>query len=41
MRRDAMKHAFDADVLIDVRPVDSLTGADETKIRPLFWRGLR
>jgi hypothetical protein len=27
MRRDAVKHTFDADLLIDVRPMNSLTVA--------------
>ena len=37
----AMKHAFDTDVLIDIRPMYSLTGPDETEIGPLLPRGLR
>ena len=35
MRGDAMKHPFDADVLVDIRPVHTLTVPDEAKIRAL------
>ena len=39
-RWGAMKQAFDADVLVDVRPMNSLAGSDETKVRSLRGRGL-
>lgn len=35
-----MKHAFDTDVLVDIGPVNSVTGPDETKVRSLLRRGL-
>jgi hypothetical protein len=35
-----MEHAFDADVLIHVRPVDTLTSADETKVGSLLRCGV-
>jgi hypothetical protein len=38
--RDAMKHPFYADVFVDIRPVDTLAGADEAEIRALLGRGL-
>jgi hypothetical protein len=38
--RDSVKHALDADVLIDIRPMDALAGADETKVRSLLGCGL-
>jgi hypothetical protein len=41
MRWDAVKHALDTDVLIDVRPMNSLTGADETKVCSLLGSSLR
>ena len=41
MSGDAIKHAFDADVLVDIRPMYSLTGPDKTEIRPLLPGGLR
>ena len=40
MRWDAVKHALDADVLVNVWPVHSLAYPDETEIGPLFWGGL-
>ena len=30
-----MKHAFDADVFVDVRPVDTLAAADDAKVQAL------
>jgi hypothetical protein len=41
MRRDAVKHTFDTDVLIDIRPMNPLTRPDETEMRPLLGRSLR
>jgi hypothetical protein len=40
MRWDAMEHALNTDVFIDVRPMDALAGADETKVCSLLGRGL-
>jgi len=40
MRWDAVKHALDADVLIDVRPMNALPGADEPKACSLLRRSL-
>jgi hypothetical protein len=36
-----MKQSFDADVLVNVGPMDSLAGSDETKVCPLRGRGFR
>jgi hypothetical protein len=41
MCRDAVKHSFDADVLVDIRPVHTLTGPDQVKILALLGRGFR
>ena len=41
MGRDTMKHTFDTDVLVNIRPAHSLTGPDKAKIRALLWRGSR
>jgi hypothetical protein len=30
-----MKHAFDADIFVNVRRVDSLTGTDDAKVQAL------
>jgi hypothetical protein len=35
-----MKQAVDADVLVNVRPVNSMTGSDEAKVRSLCGCGL-
>jgi hypothetical protein len=36
-----MKHPFDTDVLVDIRPVDALTRTDETEVGPLLRCGVR
>jgi hypothetical protein len=36
-----MKHAFNTDVFIDVRPMDALAGSNETEVHALLWRGFR
>jgi len=36
MRGDTMKHPFNADVLVDIRPVHALTGPNKTKILALL-----
>src|SRR3972149_5716993 len=41
MRWDAVKHALDTDVLVEVRPMDTLAGADETKVCSLLGSRLR
>src|SRR6266850_607287 len=38
---DPIEHAFDTDVLVDVRPVHALAGPDEAELRALLERGLR
>jgi len=35
-RWDSMEHPLDADVLVDVRPMNTLAGADEPKARSLL-----
>jgi len=41
MRWHAAKHPLDADVLIDIRPVNSLSGADNSPFRALSGRRFR
>ena len=41
MRGDAVKHTLGTDVLIDVRPMNPLTGPDETEMCPLLRSSLR
>jgi len=41
MRWDAVKHTLDTDILIDVRPMNPLTGPDETEVCPLLGSSLR
>ena len=36
-----MKHALDTDVFIDIRPVDALTGTDDTEVCALLLCGVR
>ena len=36
-----MQHPLDADVFVDIRPVDTLARADEAEIRALLGRGFR
>jgi hypothetical protein len=38
-RRGTVKQAFDADVLVDVRPMNSLAGSNQTKLGSLGGRG--
>lgn len=38
-RRSTMKHALYAEILVNVRPVNSLAGSDETKLCPLCGLG--
>jgi hypothetical protein len=35
-----MEHALDTDILVDIGPVDPLTGADETKVSALLRCGV-
>jgi hypothetical protein len=37
--RNAVKHSFDAEILIEVRPMHALSGSDQAPIRPLLGRG--
>jgi hypothetical protein len=40
MRWDAVKHALDTDVFIDVGPVNALARADEAKVCSLLGRSI-